>query len=67
MLECFWRWDWVRSNILGKRRKLSRAMAKGLYHQENYSNNKIKSSLDFTFEDLDKSIVFCCDKFMEKV
>lgn len=67
MLECFWRWDWVRSNLFGKRRKLTKVMARGLYHQENYSSQKIKSRLDFTFDDLNKSITFCCDKFMEKV
>jgi len=66
MLECFWRWDWVRSNIFGKRRKLSKAVAKGLYHQENYSNKKIKSKLGFAFEDLDKSTAYCCEKFIEK-
>ncbi|MCK0161497.1 NAD-dependent epimerase/dehydratase family protein [Allomuricauda sp. F6463D] len=66
MLECFWRWDWVRSYIFGKRRKLSKVMARGLYRQENYSSQKIKSELDFTFDDLEKSIAFCCNKFMEK-
>nr|WP_297787170.1 NAD-dependent epimerase/dehydratase family protein [uncultured Allomuricauda sp.] len=67
ILELFWRWDWVKSNVFGKRRKLSKAVAKGLYHQENYSSEKIKSDLDFTFEDLDKSIAFCCSKFIEEM
>ena len=66
MLECFWRWDWVRSYIFGKRRKLSKRVAKGLYHQEYYSNEKIRSELDFSFENMDKAIAFCCEKFMEK-
>ncbi len=64
MLECFWRWDWARSKLFGKRRKLSKAMARRLYHQKTYSNEKIKSELDFTFEDMDKAIAFCCDKFI---
>ena len=66
MIECFWRWDWVRSNIFGKRRKLSKAVAKGLFNKEDYSSEKIKSVLDFEFEDLDKAIEFCCDRFTEK-
>ena len=66
ILECFWRWDWIRSYVFGKPRKLSKAVAKGLYHQEEYSNEKIKSELDFTFEDMDKAIGFCCAKFREK-
>ncbi|WP_318310561.1 NAD-dependent epimerase/dehydratase family protein [Flagellimonas crocea] len=63
MLECFWRWDWIRSHLFGKRRKLSKNMAKGLYHQEFYSSEKIKSELDFTFEDMDEALAFCCEKF----
>lgn len=66
MLELFWRLDWVRSHIFGKRRKLSKIMAKGLYHQEIYSSQKIRSQLDFMFEDMDASIAFCCDKFMKR-
>ena len=67
ILEFFWRWDWVRSNVFGKRRKLSKMVAKGLYNQENYSSEKIKSALGFSFGNLDKAIAFCCDKFMEKL
>ena len=66
MIEFFWRWDWVRSNLFGKRRKLSKAVAKGLYHKEHYSSEKIKSQLDFNFEDLDRAIKFCCDKFIQE-
>ncbi|MBA4744971.1 MAG: NAD-dependent epimerase/dehydratase family protein [Muricauda sp.] len=66
MLECFWRWDWVRSNVFGKIRKLSKSVAKGLYRQKIFSNQKIKSELDFTFEDMDKAITFCCDRFKEQ-
>jgi len=65
MLECFWRWDWVRSYVFGKRRKLSKAVARGLYHQDHYSSEKIKSDLGFSFEDLDQAIAFCCKKFTE--
>ncbi len=67
MLEVFWRWDWIRSNVFGKRRKLSKSVAKGLYHQDNYSSEKIKTKLDFTFQDFDKSIAFCCSKFIEEM
>ncbi|MCR9229181.1 MAG: NAD-dependent epimerase/dehydratase family protein [Flavobacteriaceae bacterium] len=66
MIECFWRWDWVRSNIFGKKRKLSKAVAKGLYHIEHYSSEKIKSELDFKFGDMDKVIEFCCAKFTQE-
>ncbi|MEX0312625.1 MAG: NAD-dependent epimerase/dehydratase family protein [Allomuricauda sp.] len=63
LLEILWRIDWLRSNLLGKRRKLTKNIVKGLYHQEQYSNEKIKKTLDFQFEDLDDVIEFCCSKF----
>jgi hypothetical protein len=62
-LELFWRSDWVRSTVFGKRRRLSKSVAKGLYREEFYSNEKIKSQLDFTFGDMDESIAFCCQMF----
>lgn len=65
-LELFWRWDWLRSHLRGKRRRLTKAMAKGLYHQEVYSNEKLKKTLSFKFGDLDEAIAFCCDKFRNR-
>lgn len=62
-LEVFWRLDWLRSKLLGKRRRLSKVMAKGLYHQEIYSHAKLVDALNFKFEDLDVAIAFCCEKF----
>lgn len=62
-LEWLWRLDWLRSKLLGKRRRLPKAVAKGLYHQEHYSSEKIKNTLNFSFGDLDQTILFCCSKF----
>ena len=62
-LEMFWRLDWLRSNVLGKRRRLSKNMAKGLYYHEIYDNSKLKETLGFQYEDLDRAIDFCCNKF----
>lgn len=63
LLEVFWRWDWLWSTLLRKRRKLTKNMTKGLYKQENYSSEKIKKTINFAFEDLDGAIDFCCEKF----
>ena len=65
MMELFWRLDWLRSNLRGKRRRLTKIMTKGLYNQELYSSAKLVDSIDFTFEDLDAAITFCCDKFKD--
>ena len=66
MLEVFWRWDWLRSKLRGKRRRLTRDMAKGLYRQQTYSNEKIKAILNFEFDDLDKVIDSCSQKFKNR-
>ncbi len=63
MLEFLWRLDWLRSKLLGKRRRLTKTMAKGLYKQEIYSSAKLTEAIDFSFEDLDAAIAFSCAKF----
>ncbi|MGW9684208.1 NAD-dependent epimerase/dehydratase family protein [Flagellimonas sp. 2504JD1-5] len=63
LLEILWRVDWLRSNWMGKRRKLTKNVVKGLYHQETYSSEKIQKTLNFEFEALDDAIQFCCEKF----
>jgi nucleoside-diphosphate-sugar epimerase len=60
LLEVFWRLDWFRSTFMGKRRKLSKNMARSLQHQETYSNEKLVKALDFSFEDMNAAIARCC-------
>lgn len=62
-LELFWRWDWLRSKLLNKRRRLTKNMTKGLYQQEIYSSDKIRKQLGFEFENLDSTVSFCCERF----
>ncbi len=63
ILEWLWRLDWLRSKLFGKRRRLTKVVARGLRHREIYSSGKFKKTLDFKFGDLDKAILFCCSKF----
>ena len=65
-LELFWRWDWLRSRLNGKRRRLTKSMAKGLYQQKIYGSEKLKNALNFTFGDLDEAIALCCAKFKSR-
>lgn len=66
LLEIFWRLDWFRSTFMGKRRRLSKNMAKSLRHQETYSNEKLIKALDFSFEDMDAAITRCCTIYNER-
>ncbi|TMU55444.1 NAD-dependent epimerase/dehydratase family protein [Flagellimonas algicola] len=63
MLELFWRLDGLRSKLRGKRRRLTKNMVKGMYRREIYNNTKIKKALDFTYDNLDETLDFCCEKF----
>ena len=64
MLDLFWRWDWLRSHLLGKRRRLSKAVAHLFKTQDYYDNSKIINDLDFGYEDLEKSIERYCSIFL---
>lgn len=66
VLECVWRLDGLRSKFLGKRRRFTKNMVKGLYRQEIYSNKKIKKTLDFKFGDLNATLDFCCAQFKSR-
>ena len=56
LLEIGWRLDWLNHKLFGKRRRLSKQMAKSVRTTTMYDNTKIKSELDFAFETLDHSI-----------
>ncbi len=66
MLNLFWRWDWLRSHLLGKRRRLSKAVAHLFKTQVFYDNSKIIHDLDFEYEDLEKSIEHYCAIFLRE-
>lgn len=55
MTSIAWRIDWLLS-LFGKRRKLSRAMAKSLHSNHVFSNERIRFALHYTFEDVERYI-----------
>ena len=63
LLEMGWRLDWLSSKINGKKRKLTKNLAKTSVKIQNYSNNKIKEELGYTFKTIEKSIVDTCAKY----
>ena len=65
-LELFWRLDWLRVMLGGKRRKLSRDGARSMRSQAFYSNAKIKDALAYKFEDLPEVITQCCEAYMKE-
>ncbi|WP_316931477.1 NAD-dependent epimerase/dehydratase family protein [Psychroserpens sp. Hel_I_66] len=55
-LSIIWRLDWLNHKLLGKRRKLSKQMAKSISSRTVYDNSKIENDLNFKFAPIDISI-----------
>lgn len=56
LLEIGWRLDWLNNKLFGKRRRLSKQLAKTVKNKTIYNNSKIKNTLDFEFEAIDDTI-----------
>jgi nucleoside-diphosphate-sugar epimerase len=55
-MEILWRLDWFVSNVFQQKRKLTKATAKASYSKNEYSNEKIKSTLNTRFIDIHQYI-----------
>ena len=58
--------DFLKSLLIGSKRKLTKKAINSLLHPEIYDNQKIVAALDFEFEPLEATLVFCCEKFKEE-
>ncbi|WP_299272869.1 NAD-dependent epimerase/dehydratase family protein [uncultured Psychroserpens sp.] len=56
LLGVAWRLDWTHHKLFGKRRKLSKQMAKSISEDTLYDNAKVKLALQFKFRPIDESI-----------
>lgn len=56
LLQLGWRLDWLNRILQGKRRKLSRQMARTAITQTLYDASKLKKALNFEFKSMDDSI-----------
>lgn len=56
LLQLGWRMDWLMHKLKGKRRKLSKQMAKTALTKTIYGNSKLKNTLNFEFVPMDDSI-----------
>ena len=53
LTEFSWRIDWIASNIFMQKRKLSKTMAQTLHTSNCISNEKVKTVLDYKFQDVE--------------
>jgi nucleoside-diphosphate-sugar epimerase len=63
LLNIAWRLDWLNHKIMGKRRQLSKQVAKSSMSVTRYDNDKIKKALTFEFEPLEEIIHFTAEWF----
>ena len=67
LLQLGWRLDWLNHKLTGKRRKLTKQLAETLTKSTTYDNNKIKSTLNFEFTPISKSIETVCKHYLKDI
>lgn len=65
LLSIAWRMDWINHKIFGKRRKMSKQMAKSLESKTLFANDKIKKFLDFEFIKMNESLKRTSELFLK--
>ena len=56
LLSIAWKLDWLAHKVTGKRRQLTKHLAKSLTTKTHYSSDKIKTALNYKFKAIDKTI-----------
>ncbi len=56
LLTFLWKLDWLKHKLTGKQRLLTKHIVQSLTTEKHYNNNKIKTTLDYSFKPVDKSI-----------
>jgi nucleoside-diphosphate-sugar epimerase len=56
LLSVAWRLDWLTHKLFGKRRKLSKQLAKSISDTTIFDNSKIQRDLNFKFKSIDDSV-----------
>mgnify|MGYP000264917056 CR=1 FL=1 len=56
LLNFVWKLDWLKHKITGKRRQLTKYLAKSLITETYYKSDKIKTALNYKFKAVDKTI-----------
>ena len=65
LLKWAWKLDWLKTKLTGKRRQLTKHIARSLSTETKYSNNKIKTALNYEFKPIDETIASICDSYLK--
>ncbi|WP_303318850.1 NAD-dependent epimerase/dehydratase family protein [Flavivirga abyssicola] len=65
LLKLAWKLDWLKTRLTGKRRQLTRHIAISLSTETKYSSDKIKTTLNYKFKPIDKTITTLGDLYLK--
>ncbi|MFY7672102.1 SDR family oxidoreductase [Tenacibaculum sp. MEBiC06402] len=63
MTGVFWRIDWLLTKLIGKKPLMTKNSARSSHNKEYYDAQKIKNTLNFTFQKIDVAIREVCSDF----
>jgi nucleoside-diphosphate-sugar epimerase len=66
LLNITWRLDWLKHKITGKRRLLTRHLARSLANEDYYSSKKLKTALNYKFKTIDKIIIAVGEAYLKQ-
>ncbi|PKQ44910.1 NAD-dependent epimerase/dehydratase family protein [Confluentibacter flavum] len=67
LLQILWRLDWLKYSLTGKPRKLTKQLSNSLSTEKYYSNEKIKSTLNFEFQPVGQTISKVGNLYLKQV
>ncbi|WP_445734351.1 NAD-dependent epimerase/dehydratase family protein [Mariniflexile sp.] len=67
LLNIAWRLDWLAHKLMGKRRQLTKQLAHSLTTESHYSNDKLKSVINYNFKDVKDTILEVGDLYLKQV
>lgn len=67
LLNIAWRLDWLRSKLLGKKRRLFKQTVTSITTKSFYSNNKLKDAINYNFSSIDASLAETCQFFLKEL
>ncbi|WP_346881832.1 NAD-dependent epimerase/dehydratase family protein [uncultured Algibacter sp.] len=67
MLALAWRLDWLKQKLTGKKRQLTKRVAKSLNSETYYNSDKIKTTLNYKFNAIDKTIANVGSIYLKQV
>jgi nucleoside-diphosphate-sugar epimerase len=63
MTQLAWRWDWVKTYLFLHERNFTKAIAKSVHTKDVYSNQKVKSTVNFEFETIASVLKKIAEKY----